>query len=307
MNFILGSGIIGLIARHLLGADWHIIPYYKSRFFTSNPPLDDNFIIKHERLDEIIKKLFPSKIISNTFYKRSWSINGELITNGDMTIVEGWLEKVFGDNSPNHASAYYHKKDVFQIYDHIRITELYKSLLDSYMSEIKNNINLGQPTKISNGYIYFGENRKPYNKIISTIPAFVLNDLFFKNIQLKTKDIHYLHLYSEEIDLEGANQVLVCDKHIDFYKVVNIAPSRYLFYFLNDVKHPGIYMQSFIRNFEIIDGTMVKQALMLGNMVNNKKLNDENVYPIGGYAEWDHCLDVGSCILRLLSVLDNGK
>ena len=46
MNYILGSGIVGLTARHILGADWQVVPFYKSRFFSSNPPLDDNFLFK---------------------------------------------------------------------------------------------------------------------------------------------------------------------------------------------------------------------------------------------------------------------
>ena len=307
MNYILGSGIVGLIAKHLLGDDWQVIPYYKSRFFTTNPPLDDNFLVKHDRLDEIIQKLLPSRLVSTTFYKRAWSVNGQLYTNSDGLYIKAWLQKVFGDDEPGHAYSYYHKKDIFQIYNNIRISEIYNSLLDKYIGHLKENIKIGQPLKIREGYIYFNEGRKPYDKIISTIPAPALYELTGRKSLLKAKDVHYLHLYSDELDFEGANQVLVADSNIEFYKAVNIAPSRYLLYFLNDIQHPGNYMQKFLKNFEIIDGTMVKQALMMGDSIDVKIFNQDSIYPVGGYAIWDYCLDVGSCILRLLNVLDNGR
>jgi len=50
MNIILGSGIIGLLAKLILGQDWKIIPFYRSRYFSFNPALDDNFIIRDEIL-----------------------------------------------------------------------------------------------------------------------------------------------------------------------------------------------------------------------------------------------------------------
>ena len=123
----------------------------------------------------------------------------------------------------------------------------------------------------------------------------------------RADNVHYLHLFTTDLNFEGANQVMVVDNNIDFYKVVNIAPDRYLFYFLKDIAHPGVYMQTFLKNFEIIDGTMVKRALMLGDKQDCSIYKSESIYPIGGYAEWDHCLDVGSSILRLLTFLDNGK
>jgi hypothetical protein len=242
-----------------------------------------------------------------TFYKRAWSDKGQLLANQDGSYIDAWLEKVFGTQAPQHAKAYYTKKDIFQIYNSIRISEIYKSLLDTYLPHIKEMINIGMPTKIENGYIYFGNERRPYNRIISTIPADVLHPITGRKSTFKTKDIHYLHLYTEELDFEGANQVLVCDHGIDFFKVVNIAPNRYLLYFLKDIQHPGTYMQAFLKNFEIIDGTMVKQALMLGDILDVTSLNRESIYPIGGYAKWDYCQDVGSGILQLLTLLDGGK
>lgn len=307
MNYILGSGIIGIIAKHLLGNEWHVVPYYKSRFFSSNPPLDDNFLMRHERLDEILTKLMPTKIINTIFYKRSWSEMGSLITNPNESVIDRWSQKVFGTATPSHLSSYYYKKDIFSIYNNIRITEIYQSLLNNYMQMLKDNSKLGLPTKIENGYIYFGDDRKPYNKIISTIPIDALCKLCNRVCNVKSRDIHYIHLYSQEIDFEGANQVHVCDQNIDFYKVVNIAPQRYLFYFLKDILNPGIYMQAYLKNFEIIDGTMIKQALMLGDIIKTDYFNSQSIYPIGGYGEWDYCLDVGSSMLRLLNFLDNGN
>lgn len=307
MNYILGSGIVGLTAKHILGADWHVIPFYKSRFFTSNPPLDDNFLIRHERLDDLLRKLLPGKLISTIFYKRSWSDNGILTTNGETQVIDKWLQKVYGSLAPSQCQSYYHKKDIFQIYNDIRISEIYKALLDAYTPMLKENAAVGLPTKIHNGYIFFGpDDRRPYNNIISTIPADVLYGLIGRQSLLKTRDTHYIHLFTDDLDFEGANQVMIADANIDFYKAVNIAPSRYLFYFLKDIQHPGIYMQNFIKKFEIIDGTMVKQAVIQGEMVDPSVFKNENIHPVGSYASWDPCLDVSSCFLRLLNSLDTG-
>ena len=45
MNVIFGAGVVGLIARHVLVGNWQIVPFGRSRFFSFNPPLDDNFMI----------------------------------------------------------------------------------------------------------------------------------------------------------------------------------------------------------------------------------------------------------------------
>jgi hypothetical protein len=44
MNVILGSGIIGLLTKKILGDDWILIPFKKSRYFYFDIPYADNYI-----------------------------------------------------------------------------------------------------------------------------------------------------------------------------------------------------------------------------------------------------------------------
>ena len=141
MKFILGSGIVGLIARDILGPSWTLIPFYKSRFYTFNPSLSDNFIIKNDEISQYIKSSDIGKVQSFP-YRRAYSVKGMLYGKHDDGICSDWCTKTFGYDHSSHISAYMKHGMEFDVYD-VRINQLYQTLLEKYMPEIKKGMAYG--------------------------------------------------------------------------------------------------------------------------------------------------------------------
>lgn len=305
MNVIFGSGIIGLLAKVILGDSWKIVPFYKSRFFSYNPALDDNFLIRDERIDEFINDLnrrLNQDIIKTRYhmYKKSYSMNGEIISIDNKEIKYSWLYKIFGPDIPTHAEAYLDNKLNFFVYD-IRANQIYEQLLRTYINEICENNKEGQVTEIGDHYYVANNVRYEYDKMVSTIPLDKLLSLKGLKHNLKSKSNHYIHVESKHLNFEGSNQLLVVDNLIDFYKVTNIAPNRYLFYCHNEIANPGAYLMSFMRDFEIIDGTSIADSMPMGSTPKLDDLDREDIFCVGSYAQWDWCMDISSCILRIIN------
>ena len=296
MNYIFGSGSVGLLAKKILGPSFTIVPFYKSRFFSYNPALDDNFIIRDDKLDHLIKDICG---LSNTvLYKRAYSLAGELNKSHNKEYDLAWLSKVFG-NAPSQSSVYMQDRLSFFVYD-LRANNLYESLVNEYRTELHHENALGQVTEVGDHYFIRGGKRYDYDKLVSTIPLDILLKLMGRRHELKSKAVHYLHIASSELDFENCNQLLVLDNNIDFFKVTNVAPARYLFYFGNNIDQPGLYMMNFMRSFDILDGTVVDGALPLGERPKLDNLESQDIFCVGSYAQWDWCMDIGSCMLRLL-------
>ncbi len=295
-KFIFGSGLVGLLARKILGPSYTIIPFYKSRFFSFNPPLDDNFIICNREIDYGIKGLFgPLKRFP---YRRRYSFKGEILPFSK-NVCENWIYKIYGYDIPGQVLPYYSKQDDFDVYD-LRSTAVYENLMQEYKEEIAKGLALGKVTNIGEGFIEFNGRRSEYSHIVSTIPLNSFCDLAKKQHNLKARPVHFLHVETGSLNFEGCNQLLVADATLEFYKVTNIAKDRYLFYFINELIIPGIYLMPIIPGpFEVLDGTSINDYIPLGQMPN---LAFTNVDHIGSYAQWDACVDIGSCILRLLKI-----
>lgn len=297
MNYIFGSGIVGLLARKILGPSYKVVPFYKSRFYSFNPALDDNFIIRDERIDTFISELTSNK--SFMLYKRAYSILGDLKRDHNKEYDIAWLTKIFG-TYPSQSEVYMKDRLSFFVYD-IRINKLYESLVNEFNEELQQENSLGPVTEVGDHYFIRNKVRYDYDKLVSTVPLDILLKLMGKDASmLRSKPLHYLHVASNELDFEKSNQLLILDDNIDFYKVTNIAPDRYLFYFHKDVEQPGVYLMNFIRSFDIIDGTAIESALPVGERPKLDNLEKADVFCVGSNAQWDWCMDVGSCILRLL-------
>lgn len=300
MNVIFGSGVVGLLAKIILGPDWKVIPFAKSRFFSWNPALDDNFIITDPELDPLIKDMTRQIGPPTTFpYKRSWSIGGELINTFQKDLCDDWLYKIFGADLGSQVPVYMQDRLNLQIYD-VRVNQLYYQLVNTFHDELTAESSKGPVTEIGSGYYVQGGQRHEFQQAVSTIPLDALYKLMGYSHNLQYRAIHYCHVETENLDFEGNNQVLVVDGSFDFFKVTNIAKNRYLFYFHNNVENFGIYLMNFISGFDIIDGTMIENAIPLGSMPNLSHLEQSGIYCVGSYAQHDWCADVGSNILRLL-------
>lgn len=304
MNVILGSGIVGLLAKAILGDNWKVIPFYKSRFFSFNPALDDNFIIADPDIDPFVKDLMGSAPAKFN-YNRAWSIQGQLYPSFDQAICGDWLGNIFGQQVPGHAVAFNKDRMSFNVYD-IRLNEIYKSLVSQYMPELAEESAKGLVTKISDHKIIRGNDILEYDQIVSTIPLNTLCDLMGYDADLQSKPIHYIHIATKELDFEGYNQVMVADNSFGFFKAANIAPGRFLIYCQEEIPDPGAYFMAFMQNFDIIDGTSIDNAITLGDMPSLEAFEKQDIFCVGSYAQWDWCADVGSNIKRLVRFANRG-
>lgn len=295
-GIILGSGIVGLLAKEILGDNWTIVPYTRSRFYSFKPALADNFVIRDDRIDDFIQH-YGAK--PSFIYKTLYSLGGALHT-GSQPLTDAWLGKTFGSDVPPHLSAYMRSRDGFFIYD-LRINVLYERLQAKYQASLQEQCQKGQPTAIGEHQLTFGDKTVEFDHLVSTIPLNKLLELTRANHQqLPVAQIWYYHIETTDLSFEGANQVLVVDDALDFFKVSNIAKDRYLFYFLRNTPIPGPYFMQFMQRFEIIDGTTISDALPKGAKPDLTWLDKMGVHCVGAFAEWDSAADVGSSMMRLL-------
>lgn len=299
MKYIFGSGIVGLLARALLGPEWKIIPFYKSRFFSFNPALDDNFILKSDKIEPFLLDLLGPSIKNYHMYARYYSLSGELFKTPNPNLLDAWLDKIFGVDVPPHSKPYLGDRLSEFIYN-IRVNTLYSDLLSRFGSEIAEQHKLGMVTHIGDHHFEINGRKFEFDQIISTIPLDALYDLMGIQHTLSALNISFLHIQTGDLNLEGANQVWVADTEIDFFKVTNVAKDRYLFYFLKELDDPGIYMMQFMQSFDILDGTTVERAIPVGIMPDISRLESKGIHCVGSCAQWDWCMDIASCINRLL-------
>lgn len=298
-KYILGSGLVGLLARKILGSSYTIIPFYKSRFFSYNPPLDDNFIICNKEIDYGMRQIFGD--VKRYSYRRRYSFKGEIVPF-NKHVCENWIYKIFGISIPGQVLPYYAGQSELEVYD-LRSSNIYQSLMQEYKDEIEKGLALGSLSNISADTITCGNKVMPYSHIVSTIPLNSFLGTSPSAGQLKARTVQILHVATQALNFEGCNQLLVADPELDFFKVTNIARDRYLFYFLDEQKNPGIYLMPIIPGvFDIIDGTSITDYIPLGSI---PKLVYPSIDFIGSYAQWDFCVDIGSCILRLLKISGN--
>lgn len=293
---ILGSGIVGLLAKEILGDEWLIIPFSRSRFYSFRPALADNFIIRDDRIDDLIGH-FGGKI--SFIYKTLYSVGGSLLPPDDC-LINAWLNKTFGQNVPSQALPCIKSRGDYFIYD-IRVNRLYQELQNKYGQCLIDNSRRGAISEVGNHYLIWGGQRIDFDHMISTIQLSKLFELTkLPHNKLSTSQIWYYHVETNNLNFEGANQALVVDDSIDFFKVSNIAKNRYLFYLLRDIPIPGPYFMQFMQQFDLIDGTTIAEAIPTGNKPDLTQLDKLGIECIGSMAEHDYFMDLGSCLVKLL-------
>lgn len=293
---ILGSGVVGLLAKEILGDQWLVVPFLRSRFYSFRPALADNFIIRDERIDDLIAH-FGGKIAF--IYKTLYSLGGSLLPPDDC-IINAWLNKIFGSEVPPQALVCIKSRGDHFIYD-IRVNQLYQQLQQKYHQSLIDNSKRGSISEIGSHYLVWGGQRIDFDHMISTIQLsklFALTKL--PHGRLPTAQVWYYHIETNDLNFEGANQALVVDDTIDFFKVSNIAANRYLFYFSHDIPVPGPYFMQFMQQFDLIDGTTIVEAIPKGAKPDLTALNKLGIECVGAMAEHDYFMDLGSCLVKLL-------
>lgn len=306
MKLILGSGVVGLMARYLLGDDWTVIPFGKSRFYSFSPPLDDNFITYDKQLDPLMAELGLST--TPVWLQRAYSVGGELIRNdptGSLSV--DWLDKVFGTEAPPHAQAFLSTRMGFFVYEGIRANKLYSSLQERYHSELLREHKVGRVTEIGDHYIMRNGVKHEFERVVSTIPLSATLKLMGRQSSLRYKSVHTIHMHTKSLDFEGTTQVMVVDPVFAFFKATILADNRYLFHLHQDVGNAGAYFMPILNDYDLIEGTQVPDAIPLGPMPDLSWLEALDIFSVGQYAQHDWCADVGSNFLRLLKYSGRGE
>lgn len=301
MNYILGSGITGCIARRILGSNWTWLPFKRSRYYSFDIPYADTFITHSKDINDFMLELSPGNAVP-IFYKRSFSLQGQLMFQELPLLIDPYLSKVFGNEIPSFASKLL--KTTFTVYP-MTAPVLYHQLENSYLeNEINGGIQkFGQVQKIDldKKTISCSKGIFEWDKIISTIPLNAFMKLCDKETLLKARPICCYYLVTDTVDLEGSDQALVVDKDIDFYKVQMLKKGHYVFYTFDALENAHQYFGKFLNyRLDIIDAKRIDEAIPMGEPPDLKFLQDRGVVCVGSNAQWDDFSDVSSSIRRLL-------
>jgi hypothetical protein len=79
-----------------------------------------------------------------------------------------------------------------------------------------------------------------------------------------------------------------------------------LFYCQENIVNPGAYLMAFMKNFDILDGTSIDNVIPVGPLPKLDTIDDFGIHCIGSSAQWDWCMDVSSCIIRLIKYSTEG-
>lgn len=300
MKYIFGSGLIGLFAKHLLPGEWEIVPFRRSRFFSWSPPLDDDFIIHDPRMDDLIQQMFPGT--QTIFRKRGISYHGEIFSGDKITaeLRDMWIYRLFGYDPPGPIVPYLKSHMGFATY-RLSLNSVYNSLMKKFSRQIEEGKSKGDVTEVGDHYFIRGGKRYDFEAVVSTIPHNALLNYAKIPHDLKTATVQVVQVASQELNFEGHDQLLVTDPEIGFYKVDHRDDGSYIFYFKPEMAYPAKYLMSVLKRFEIRNGTSIPDYITLGSADLNV-VKRMGFIPIGSYAEWDWCGDVGTNLLRLLSL-----
>ena len=303
MNFILGSGITGYLAKRIL--EWPFIPFKQSRYFHFEIPWSDNFIKYDEKIDEFMSKLTP-KNSAKIIYKQPFSYKGQLLYEQDVA-KEIYLEKVYGDNVPKVAQAL--MKTTFTVYP-ITAKMLHDSLFNRYKDAINENVaQYGELDKIDiNNHQMMFKNGKTveYDKLVSTIPLDALCNYCGVDMKLKARTVVYYNITTEAIDLEGASQSLVSDLDFKFFKVQMIGKNNYVFWTFDILDNPYQYFGPFIGyRMDVIEAKRILDVIPIGNPPDMSMFESNGIYCVGSNAQWDDFIDVAASICRILRLAGN--
>lgn len=297
-NIILGSGLVGLLAKLIMPEDFIVIPFGYSRFYKFKIPLNEDFIHVQPIISEYFMKLgvTPAPVM----YKTCFSYGGALISGTDTTLMKMWLSKITGNDYPDHAVMVMATDNRF-IYNHSS-SDIYRILYNKYQDDIRTGLEYGKVTGIvkHNRIITFDSGHKlEFDLAVSCIPLVILSSLCGAMSDIKYASLNYLHLESNSIDLEGYNQALVVDDTLDFSKVIKLNKNQYVFEFKTRMNDFGMYLLPIIGAADLIQATTINKVLPVGDVANTIELEKDGIYPVGQSAQHDIALNLASTILRL--------
>ena len=298
-SLIIGSGLIGLFAKEMIGGN--ILPFNKSRYFSFTPSLADDFIKCDSDIDGIVNNLHRSIPI---FHKLAFSLKGTLITEPEATIVEAYLNKAYNGSPPFLADVMMKKMGFFT--HGTSCGKLYELLLRKHNQNIHDSVGkYGRLLKIKPHVAVCERANIEFDTAISTIPLDVLCKLAGISVELHSGPIYYYHIKTGALNFEGADQVLVTDQHIDFFKVSKISDIDYVFWSPREIEMAHSYFGAFMNKFSLDNITHIQNVIPFPKEPHSKPpdldwlWNDYGIHCVGSNAQWDDLMDVSSCLKRL--------
>ena len=295
-KYILGSGLVGLIARDILGEEWKIIPQNVSRYYSYPVALADDFITTSNRGDYSFILTPDKKVL-----KRAFSWGGQMVFAPLRWIADAYTSRIHGEPIPGFLNVVEMEAMVSKTSCH----ELYGQLLEKYMDEVTAaHEKFGKLIAIERGTIKTEKLAVEYDQIVSTIPLYALGDLVGVEYDLPSKDVWIYHIKTNELDFEGADQVLVVDEESSFYKVNRIGPNDYIFFCLEEVKTPTEYFGLFTNNNLLVMNRVHCEAFIpIGAPPDISAFEkDYSIKCVGSHAQHDALADIGTCILRIFRI-----
>jgi hypothetical protein len=295
-NVVLGSGLIGLLARHMLGPSYKLIPFKKSRYYSHDIPVADTSIPYDEHTAHVLNALrLPNK---SKFFPVAISYSGDLTFNKRIW-AQTITDKAYKYATPHPFATTLFASDI-DVHETTAKT-LYDVLLDMYIDEIKSNRNI-DVVSINKNTIETNNEDIIFDKLVSTIPLNALLKLCDFEDTLASADYHVFLVATDMFDLEGARRCYIGDGAIPFWKV-NVLDREVFQFFSNGFVEGAetTFAMMTQKRFRILGDTVVKEAFPLGEPPTHtyKMLEELNIVPVGSNARWDYFYDVSTCIKTL--------
>ncbi len=305
-NYILGSGLVALLCRKILGDTWRIVPLGPSKFYSTNvPAFGDDFLVYDEVVSDIVKEWNLSVV--PLMYKRPFSVGGQLMYA--QTFITDYLARMGLEDNPHTRQSL--KTDVM-VYP-FSCLQLWKRLVAEYLGEIRQffaDHKAKGISRISDNKMWFGSDNGveipiEYNQIISTVPNHLLSK--FLNIRDPNKygDLYFYFVNSSQIDIDNADQVLVCDDVIPFHRCTKIKNNHLIEVLDIYHEHPQqVFAPIFGNNFDILKTGYIEKGYPYPGQVNSTILKANNIEVIGSLAQCDPLMDMSSCIKRIANLVN---
>jgi hypothetical protein len=293
----LGSGLIGLLARHILGDSYKFIPFKKSRYYSHKVPIADNEIVVSEGMHDVLKSLnLPT---TKEFFPTAISIGGQLMFNrwawaGHIT------QRMYEDKHPFATKLLSQDVDAFRI----SAQKLYEILLSEYIDEVKKHEKT-EVIRISDHTIETSEGAIKYDKMVSTIPLNALLKMVGMGHFLEAKDYHVFLVATDMFNLEGARRCFIGDRSIPFWKA-NVINRELFQFFSNGIVEGADVVFSLLtkKRFQIIADTVIKNAFPMGAPPTGiyEELKKLDITCAGSNARWDYFSDISTSVNSILKM-----
>ena len=288
------------MARHILGSEYTLIPYKKSRYYSFPVPIADNDIAYNDQTADLLSSLHI--LSKKEFFPTAVSLKGELFFNKHVWI-NPVIEKIY-QNDPHPLAAKILSADVDA--HNITARELYGYLMEKYAKDINsglgksvNSISASKKTITIDGYT------TEYDRIVSTIPLNALLNLTKLRSPLSAHEYHVCLIMTDAFDLEGAKRCFIGDLPIPFWKVNAVGHNVYQF-FSNGLAEGAEAVFSLLTKarYKVVASTIIKDAFPNGPppLILLERLKEDNIECTGSNARWDYFYDIGTSLNHLLKM-----